>query len=367
MISTAATEYRPDYAVPPGHTLRDTLEALDMTQADLARRTGLSAKHINQIIQGAVPLSPETALALEHVTGVPARLWNALEANYRQREARRELGELTPEDRAWLRALPVKELVGRGALPPQADEGRLFESVLAFFGVASRQAWVGVWQAPDAAYRRSTVFKSDPYATAAWLRLGELEASKLHVAAFDRGKFRAALMEIRSLVRTHPNHYLGAMADLCRNAGVAFVVIPEITGCRASEAARWLSPNKGLIQVSLRHRWEDAFWFSFFHGAGHLLLHGKREAFVDDEDAEGAQEEAADEFASKILIPQRFERELRGIRTLAEVQVFAGKLHLPPGIVVGRLQRDGSLGHDVGNRLRRRFVLAGPDGGISRT
>ena len=78
---------RPDYAVPPGETLRDTLEALEMTPADLARRTGLSIKYIIQLVQGEVALTPDTALILEHATGVPARVWNSLEANYQQRLA----------------------------------------------------------------------------------------------------------------------------------------------------------------------------------------------------------------------------------------------------------------------------------------
>lgn len=356
MVATA-TEYKPDYAVPPGHTLRDTIEALDMTQAELARRTGISAKHINQVIQGIAPISPETALALEHVTGVPARLWNALEANYRQREARRELTELTTEDRSWLKALPTRDLVARGAIPAGQTEGRLFESMLSFFGVANRDAWNGVWLAPDAAFRRSAIFASNPYAIAAWLRLGELDAAKLRVSPFDRPRFRDALDEIRSLVRTHPNHYMPTIGHLCREAGVAFVVVPEIKGCRASGAARWLSPNKAILQVSLRYRWEDSFWFSFFHEAGHLMLHGKREAFVDDLGTEGDLELEADDFAGRMLIPQRFEGELRAITTLAEVQVFARKLHLPAGIVVGRLQREGKLDYAVGNRLRRRFVF----------
>jgi HTH-type transcriptional regulator / antitoxin HigA len=73
-----------------------------------------------------------------------------------------------------------------------------------------------------------------------------------------------------------------------------------------------------------------------------------------------AGQREADEFAGRILIPQRYETELRAIATLAEVQAFARKLRLPPGIVVGRLQRDGVLSHDVGNRFRRRFVLEDP-------
>ena len=64
--------YDPDYGVLPGETLRETLDALEMTQVQLATRTGLSLKHINQIIQGVAPLTPDTALLLEKATGVAA-------------------------------------------------------------------------------------------------------------------------------------------------------------------------------------------------------------------------------------------------------------------------------------------------------
>src|SRR5262249_9894633 len=82
-------EDRPDSVVPPGDTLRETLAALDMSQAELSLRTGLSTKHLNQIVQGVAVLSHDTAIALERATGVPARMWNSLEANYRDHLARR--------------------------------------------------------------------------------------------------------------------------------------------------------------------------------------------------------------------------------------------------------------------------------------
>ena len=61
--------FDPDYDVAPGETLRDTLTALEMTQVELATRTGLSLKHVNQIIQGVAPVTPDTALLLEKTTG----------------------------------------------------------------------------------------------------------------------------------------------------------------------------------------------------------------------------------------------------------------------------------------------------------
>ena len=67
-----ATAFQPDYTVHPGETLRVRLEEVGLSQSDLAVRSGLSAKHVNQIIKGVAPITHETALTLELVTGTPA-------------------------------------------------------------------------------------------------------------------------------------------------------------------------------------------------------------------------------------------------------------------------------------------------------
>jgi len=77
--------YEPDYAVAPGRTLQETIDVLEMDQRELAQRTGLSVKHVNQVIKGVASITQDTAIRLERVTGVPARMWNTLEANYRER------------------------------------------------------------------------------------------------------------------------------------------------------------------------------------------------------------------------------------------------------------------------------------------
>src|SRR5688572_6404367 len=62
---TSHQRYEPDLVLPPGDTLLEVLEDRGMTQAELAARTGLSAKHINQIAKGVAPVTPDTALLLE--------------------------------------------------------------------------------------------------------------------------------------------------------------------------------------------------------------------------------------------------------------------------------------------------------------
>ena len=92
MSTTVSNQFSPDFAVAPGETLSELLDDNGMSQAELARRTGLSAKHINQIVSGDASITAETAIRLERVTKVPSRFWLNLEAQYqdlvtRQREA----------------------------------------------------------------------------------------------------------------------------------------------------------------------------------------------------------------------------------------------------------------------------------------
>ena len=78
-------------ATPPGETLREQLETMGITQRELARRTGLSEKHISHLVNGDVLLTARTALLLEAALNVPASFWLRLEATYREKLARIQL------------------------------------------------------------------------------------------------------------------------------------------------------------------------------------------------------------------------------------------------------------------------------------
>jgi HTH-type transcriptional regulator / antitoxin HigA len=91
-----------DWAVPPGETLLELLEERGMSQRDLARRTGLSPKHINKLLHGLVPLGADVAVRLERVTGLPANFWNRREANYRSHLERIRSKRDLSADVMWL-------------------------------------------------------------------------------------------------------------------------------------------------------------------------------------------------------------------------------------------------------------------------
>jgi addiction module HigA family antidote len=360
MVSTIENRYVPDYVSPPGETLLDTIEALSMTQVELAERTGRPTKTISEIIKGKAAITPETALQLEKVLGVPASFWTNRERNYREYLARREEQSRLQKQIEWLKTLPVKAMCENDWIHKVDNKVQQLGEVLRFFGVASPEAWTDVWCGPQVAFRQSKAFESDPGAVAAWLRKGEIVAQSIRCEPYSQSAFKEALSRARSLTVESPKVFHSRLVQLCADAGVAVVFVPELPGARVCGATRWLSPSKALIQLSLRYKTNDHLWFTFFHEAGHILLHGKRDVFLELNEKEGAKEAEADQFAAGFLIPPaNYNAFVRpGIFSAARIDDFAREIGIAPGIVVGRLQHDRKLPSSHLNGLKQRYEWA---------
>jgi HTH-type transcriptional regulator / antitoxin HigA len=162
-----------------------------------------------------------------------------------------------------------------------------------------------------------------------------------------------------------PAKFVPELQRFCAECGVAVVFVREIPGkqgTRLCGAARWLTPEKALIQLSVRYKDDGNLWFSFFHEAAHILLHSKKAFFVDDRIGEGAdeQEVEADNFARNLLIPPNaLQKFITGnLFTDAALRRFAEEIGIAPGIVVGRLQHDGKIAYNIGNNLKARYEWA---------
>ena len=129
------------------------------------------------------------------------------------------------------------------------------------------------------------------------------------------------------------------LIEECRNAGVKVVFIKELPGTRVHGAVRWVGETP-VIQLSCRYKVEDIFWFTFFHEAGHVVLHGKRDVFLKDDTRDGKKENEANVFASNHLIPETEWRRFVATRNFSQegVTAFVKQIGIPSGIVVGRLQ-----------------------------
>ena len=360
MVKSALNEFIPDYAVHPGEILEETLEARGMKKLDFAQRCGLSDKTVSQIINGKAHVTPDTSIQFERVLGVSAAVWNNLQSNYHLHHAHKEARNKLSGKISWAKKFPVNELVKRRIFEKPDNDIDMVEKLLYFFAIGDVDACQNRVSSMSGVFRHSKSYKSDPEAVATWLRLGEFYADNIETDPFNKITFLDNLHQIRELTIESPEVFESRMKELCRTSGVALSFVSEFNKTHLSGATRWLNKDKALIILSLRHKSDDHLWFSFFHEAGHILLHGKKQIFLDELKMENTEsEKQANQFAANILIPKNDYQSFVSIGTFNRRTVvgFSIDINIAPGIVVGRLQHDGYIGYDRLNGLKRKFVL----------
>jgi HTH-type transcriptional regulator/antitoxin HigA len=358
MDKQVTNEYQPDYAVTPGEVLGAELELRGMSQQELARRTGLTPKHIISILQAKSALTPETAIKFERALGMPADYWLNLESHYQEVLARLNEEAQLDRDLDWLKHIPVAQMAKFGWISKFSDTKAQLVEVLRFFGIASVSQWDDMWPNLQVAYRQHNHHEIFPEAVSAWLRQGEVQAAQIACDPYDKAAFRSALDKVRRLTDQAPEVFAPQMQALCASAGVAVVFVPCLPKTGVSGATRWLNPNKALIQLSLRYKTNDHLWFTFFHEAGHILLHGKKELFLEGANGlDEIKEDEANKFAQEELIPKSAFAQLvlQQPFSKAVLVAFARQIGIAPGIVVGQLQHKKLLPVSYCNDLKRKF------------
>jgi len=361
MTNTIENRYAPDFVSPPGETLAEILEERNMSQSELAQRMGRPKKTINEIIKGKAEITIDTALQIELVLGTPASFWIERERLYREYLARKNENQKLKGYLGWLKQIPYRQMTKLGWLKFYEDKIEQLRESLIFFAVVSPEQWEEIWgRNLSIDFRKSQAFESDQGAITAWLRQGEIEASKINCADYNELKFRDVLQQIRLLTVKSIKVFQPQMIDLCAAAGVALVFVPELPKTRVHGATRWLGSQKALIQLSDRYKTNDHFWFSFFHEAGHIVLHGKRILFLEGQDIQDKiKEKEADIFAANLLINSRDWQRFIANNCLSKkaINQFAEQQGIHPGIIVGRLQHEQIISDQNCNDLKDKYCL----------
>ncbi len=359
MPVNADDSFRPDWISPPGNTISDILEERKIDKTFFRNCIGLGSEELEKLLSGQAEITSTLAQRLSHSIGASVGFWIAREREYRE-GLKLATQSQAVDDVAWLRELPYQDMVKFDWVPRASSLKEKIDNCLNFFNVQSIGAWreqyKGILQA--AAFRTSMTFEATPGAVATWLRKGEIEAASIDCKTWNKESFSAAMSEIRPLTRKKdPDQFIPPLRAICKEHGVAFVVARAPMGCRASGATRFLSPSKALLLLSFRYLSDDHFWFTFFHEAGHLILHSQKALFLEGEGMDATHEEdEANDFSADILIPKDKEVYLMQDRyTAMEIIRVARIIGVSPGVVVGQLQHRGVLRRNQLNSLKRRF------------
>lgn len=349
------TRSRSYIATPPGVTIKEQLDDRGMSQKEFASRMGMSEKHISHLINGEVQLTSDVAYRLEMVLGLPASFWNNLEAIYREKLAKAEAENGLDADKVLAQKFPYKEMAKNGWLPDTTKIGERVIYLRKFFEVVQLEQLTNSKLLPKIACRRLSITEKSDFALISWVQRARIEARGLSVSPIDINELTKQLPRIRAMTTEDPSVFCPKLLKLLSNCGVALIFLPHIGGSFL-HGATFYDKNKIVIGLTLRGKDADKFWFSLFHEIGHILLgHLNQNTEINDE-----AEMDADSFARDTLIPlDAFNSFVgQGIFSRDSMKAFSTAVGIDPGILVGRLQKEGYIKFNWYNDLKTKYALS---------
>ncbi len=341
-------------ATPPGMTIKEQLLDRSMSQKEFAARMDLSEKHVSRLINGEVQLTPEVAMRLETVLGIPAAFWNNLEAIYRESLVRIKDENDMDDDIELARKFPYFEMAEYGWIAETRNAKEKAVNLRHFFGVAHLSLLENK-QITNIACRRLKITEKGDLALMAWAQEARIESRCIQTSPINIKKLISIIPEIRNMTLLMPDDFSSDLQAMMSECGVALVFLPHLKGSFL-QGATFYDGNRIVMGLTLRGKDADIFWFSFFHELAHIIL-----GHIGDVDGlSDTEEHDADKWAADTLIDPKeyavFCEE--GVFSRMSIIEFAKVQSIASGIVVGRLQREGFIPHNSLNDLKLKYSIA---------
>jgi HTH-type transcriptional regulator/antitoxin HigA len=351
-----------DLIIHPGETIGDILVERDISQAELAAITGVSAAYVCNVISGKKNISAKFALALEYALGIPKSFWINLQANYDAELLEANAREsITDEERAVRNALKevVKHLRNSGKMPAKES---VDDSILSLRKALRISNLINLKSIlPEGAFRLSSKANVDPYVVGAWIRLCQIDGENSKVRnSFDLSKIDE-LVEKAKAVMCGSDDIRLSLKELFSNYGIDFDIVRNFRGAPIQGYISRKSDDTYRMVLTIRGAYADIFWFSLFHELGHIVNGdaGGTGNFIDYNKTPEI-EEKADLFAGSHLIDQKeYEGFIEaGDFRLQTIKKFAASQHIMPYMVIGRLQKEKILDYDCFSSEKIRYKWA---------
>ncbi len=341
-------------ATPPGATIKEQLNDRGMSQKEFAARMDMSEKHISRLINGDVQLTPETAVRLEMVLGIPAKFWNNLEAIYREKLIKAEMENAMDADAELAKKFPYIEMSKMGWVPETRDVKERVIYLRKYFEVVELSLLENE-QITRIACRRLAITEKSDLALMAWAQKAKIKARTIQTAPINIKGLIASISDIRKMTVMEPDEFCPKIKKYLAECGIALIFLPHLKGSFL-QGATFPDGNKIVMGLTARGKDADKFWFSLFHELAHIILgHVGKANGTSEED-----EKAADIWAGNTLIDVKKFDDFRKGENYTEHSVikFAEEQGIAPGIVVGRLQRERLIKYSMLNNLKEKYEIA---------
>lgn len=341
-------------ATPPGATIKEQLSDRGMSQKEFAARMDMSEKHISKLINGDVHLTPDVAVRLELVLGVPAKFWNNLESIYREKLVKVEMENTMDTDIELAKQFPYSEMSRFGWVPETRDAKEKVIYLRKYFGIVELSLLENE-QITRIACRRLAITEKSDLALMAWVQEAKIIARGIQTEPINIKGLIAAIPDIRKMTVMKPNEFCPKVKKYLADCGIALVFLPHLKGSFL-QGATFFDGNKIVVGLTARGKDADKFWFSLFHELAHIVLgHVGQINGISDED-----ERAADTWSEETLINKKEFNAFIKEKDYTEQSIirFAKEQGIAPGIVVGRMQIEGIIKYSMLNKLKEKYEVA---------
>lgn len=290
----------------PGEILEEKLQELGMSIKEFATRVSKPEKTIIAVIKGKSSITPDMAVAFEMVTKIRANMWLRHQKSYDEYLARKRREESMKEGLEWAKKFPYDEISTLGwftGIGSHQDESRnIVDTLCSFFAVSSPKGWEDFYlnQRLRVVFRITLTEACDPYALSAWLRQGEIQAAQIHAdVKYSPRCLKQLLKDIDEVHRTQSSHSRETLVALLSSVGVKLIFTDTLSAAPVKGCTRYIN-GIPCIQLASEFESDIDFWKTLFHEIGHILLHGKKDIFMENVsygDKNPQKEKEADDFA----------------------------------------------------------------------
>lgn len=338
-----------DYIIHPGETLAEVIEEKEMTQRELAVRTGVTEKHISTVIHGQKNISAAFARKLEYALGIETSFWMNLQANYdRELLAFEEVNNIKEEELGILKNLKevTEAWASFGWLDSEANSAAMVLDYRMIFGISNLLDVPKISYA--AAYRaQSKNANTDPYVLFAWQRMCELLIKNIDIAdQVDVEKLKNKVPDIKQVMFMKANQIQEKLSNIFAECGIAFRIVPNFTGAPVQGFIKKADDGALILCMTLRQKFADIFWFTLFHEIAHILNGDTKHEFIDFDSVSGDVEAKADRMAGEFLIDANAYRAFiasEGYKRIGGIERFADSQNVKDYIVRGRLMKENLI------------------------
>lgn len=330
----------------PGEFIRDELEARGWTQADLAQIMGRPLRLVNELIAGKKQITPDTARGLSQAFGDDDPLyWMNLDSAYRLANSQPADESVARRSKLYSR-FPVRELMKRNWIEPSDNLDVVEHRVCRFYRIKSIDEQPDFAHAAKVTQTDAAQYDERNDLQWAWLYRAKELAEAAHSSPYSETNLRKALARLRALL-VAPEE-LRQLPTILAEAGVRFVIVEFLPGAKIDGAAFWLNDTP-VIALSIRFDRVNNFWFVLRHEIEHIL-NRDGQVTIDVELTERLQSKGAlppeeilaNAAAAEFLIPKSeldsFITRVRPLYSEQRILLFAKRIGVHPGIVVGQLQ-----------------------------